>query len=89
MVGCGVGTALRRKSMTFAQKLRELIDAAGLTVDDLSKRANLPYVTVRAYLSQGKAHRKPTLGNAVKLAKALRVSLDLFGDCSDWTEESD
>lgn len=74
--------------MTFAEKLRELLDAEGLTVDQLSKVADLPYVTVRAYLSKGKAHRKPTFASAVKLAKALKVSLDVFGSCSDWGDDS-
>lgn len=75
--------------MTFADKLRELLDAEGWTADQLSKKANITLYSVRSYLSKGKAHRLPTLGNAVKLARALGVSLDVFADCVDWDKEDE
>jgi DNA-binding XRE family transcriptional regulator len=63
------------KHMTFAQKLRKLRDAAGLTETALANKAGLPFATVHAY---GYGARQPTLANAVRLARALTVSVAVF-----------
>jgi transcriptional regulator with XRE-family HTH domain len=66
--------------MTFAEKLRELRDAKGLSEAKLAKLSGLPFGTVHTY---GLGKRKPSLENAVKLAKALDVDCRVFAECDD------
>jgi transcriptional regulator with XRE-family HTH domain len=61
--------------MTFADKLRELRQAGGMTQAALSDRSGIPLPTIRDY-EQGK--REPLLSSAWRLARALGVSLDVF-----------
>jgi transcriptional regulator with XRE-family HTH domain len=61
--------------MTFAEKLKELRQACGLSQTGLASASGIPVGTIRDY-EQGK--RDPLLSNAQRLAKALRVSLDEF-----------
>jgi transcriptional regulator with XRE-family HTH domain len=61
--------------MTFAEKLRQLREAKGLSQSGLSAASGIPLGTIRDY-EQGR--RDPLLSNAQKLAKALGASLDAF-----------
>jgi transcriptional regulator with XRE-family HTH domain len=67
--------------MTFGQRLRRLREMAGLSQNELAKRAkvNRPLITM---LESGKSpSHKPrdvTLETARKLARALGVSLDML-----------
>ncbi len=63
--------------MTFAEKLRALLDARpDLTVSELARRAGLDRVQVQRLLN-GKRHR-PALDTVIALAQALGVSLSEF-----------
>lgn len=66
--------------MTFAEKLKILRTAAGLSREQLAEATGLARGTVRDY-EQGK--RKPTLESAVKLAAAVNVDCRVFADCDD------
>jgi transcriptional regulator with XRE-family HTH domain len=66
--------------MTFAEKLKELRQAKGMSQADLSAASGIPIGTIRDY-EQGK--RDPLLSNAQRLAKALSVSLDEFPAAPD------
>jgi transcriptional regulator with XRE-family HTH domain len=61
--------------MTFADKLKELRQAKGLTQTALADASGIPVGTIRDY-EQGK--RDPLLSNAQRLARALGASLDVF-----------
>ena len=69
--------------MTFASKLQQLMQAKGWSVSDLAQASGLSFPTVRSYTASGKNRRFPTLGNAIKLAEALEVSLEEFKECTD------
>lgn len=66
--------------MTFAEKLRELRDAAGLSEARLAVAAGIPLGTLHNY---GLGLRKPSLAAAVKLARALGTTCEAFAACSD------
>jgi transcriptional regulator with XRE-family HTH domain len=73
--------------MTFAEKLRELRDARGLSEARLADASGLPLATLHNY---GLGRRKPSLAAAVKLARALGVTCEAFADCEDVAgEEAD
>src|SRR4051812_9668810 len=71
--------------MRFAEKLRELRTAAGLSEAKLAEKAGLSFGAVHNY---GLGHRLPTLAAAVKLARALGVTCETFADCDDIREEA-
>ncbi len=66
--------------MTFAEKLRELRDAAGLSEAKLAKLSGVPFASLHDY---GLGRRKPSLAAAVKIARALGVTCEAFADCDD------
>jgi transcriptional regulator with XRE-family HTH domain len=66
--------------MTFAQKLRELRDARGLSEAKLAEASGVAFGALHFY---GLGRRKPSLAAAVKLARALGVSCEEFADCED------
>jgi transcriptional regulator with XRE-family HTH domain len=66
--------------MTFAEKLRELRDAAGLSEAKLAQASGVSFASVHEY---GLGRRKPSLAAAVKIARALGVSCEAFADCED------
>lgn len=72
--------------MTFAQKLRQLRDAKGLSEAKLSKGSG---VALGALHSYGLGTRKPSLAAAVKIARALGVTCEAFADCEDIAVEED
>lgn len=72
--------------MTFAEKMRELRDAEGLSEAKLADRAGLPFGTVHGY---GLGTRKPSFAAVVKIAKALSVDCTAFADCEDVQGDED
>lgn len=69
--------------MTFAQKLRQLRDAAGLSETALAEKAGLTFGAVHGYGLEGQGFRMPSLPAAVRMANALGVSVEVFASCSD------
>ena len=72
--------------MTFAEKLRELRDAKGLSEAMLADVSGLPFGTVHVY-SLGR--RRPSFAAVVKLAKALGVTCEAFAECDDITGDEE
>jgi transcriptional regulator with XRE-family HTH domain len=66
--------------MTFAEKLRALRDAAGLSEARLAGAAGLTFASVHGY---GLGRRKPSFEAVVKIARALGTGCEAFADCSD------
>jgi transcriptional regulator with XRE-family HTH domain len=66
--------------MTFAQKLRELRDAKGLSEARLAELSGVAFGALHFYAL---GRRKPSLAAAVKLAHALGVTCEAFADCDD------
>jgi transcriptional regulator with XRE-family HTH domain len=64
--------------MTFAEKLRQLRQASGLSEAKLAKASGLSFGGVHNY---GLGIRKPTFEAVVKLARALGVTCEAFADC--------
>jgi transcriptional regulator with XRE-family HTH domain len=67
-------------TMTFAEKLRELRDAAGLSQVKLARASGLTFGTVHGY---GLGRRKPSFANVLKIARALGTTCEAFADCED------
>jgi len=66
--------------MTFAERLRELREQAGLTQARLAETSGLPLGSIRNY-EQGQ--REPYWQVVFKLADALGVSVEAFKVCID------
>jgi transcriptional regulator with XRE-family HTH domain len=66
--------------MTFAERLRELRDGAGLSEAKLANAAGLTFGAVHGY---GLGRRKPSFTAVVKLAHALGTTCEAFADCDD------
>jgi len=64
--------------MTFGEKLRQLREAAGLTLSALAKSAGIGLATVKDYEGN---RRTPSLENAQSMANALGVSCQEFEGC--------
>lgn len=63
-----------KKSITFAARLQELLDQTGTRPFQLVQRSGINKQTISRYLQD----RDPTFVNALKIAKALGVSLSVF-----------
>jgi transcriptional regulator with XRE-family HTH domain len=72
--------------MTFAEKLRELRDAKGLSEAKLAEASGVAFGALHFY---GLGRRKPSFANVVKLARALGVDCTAFADCDDVTGRAD
>jgi transcriptional regulator with XRE-family HTH domain len=72
--------------MLFREKLRELRLAAGLTQENLARKAGMTVASIR---NQEQGQRLPGWLAVVKLAKALEVSTDVFSDCAQEEEEAE
>jgi transcriptional regulator with XRE-family HTH domain len=70
--------------MKFADRLRELREASGMTQEKLANAAGLSLGAVRNY-EQG--IREPYWQVVFKLASALGVSCEAFRDCIDTEPE--
>jgi len=66
--------------MTFAEKLRELRDAKGLSEAKLASASGLKFGMIHSY---GLGIRKPSFAAVVQIARALGVSCEAFADCDD------
>ena len=66
--------------MTFAERLRELRQRAGMTQAELSAACGIPIGTLRDY-EQGKRRNDPSLQITVRIATALRTDCRAFADC--------
>jgi transcriptional regulator with XRE-family HTH domain len=71
-------------TMTFADRLRELREAAGLTQEALADATGLSLGAVRNY-EQG--IREPYWSTIFKLADALGVSVEAFRECAGNRDE--
>ena len=70
---------------TFAAHMKQRREARGWDQKELAERAGIPYMTV--YRLENGDHRTPRMDVAVKIARALGVSLDLL--CGLYDEEKD
>lgn len=70
--------------MTFADKLRQLRDAAGLTQEQMAARSGINLWTIRGY-EQGR--REPNWKGVLSLAKALNVAAEVFSECDESSTE--
>lgn len=62
---------------TFSQRLREARERQGLTAAELSRQSDVAVQSLSCYESTSpKNHKQPKIESAVKLAKALGVSVD-------------
>jgi len=59
--------------MTFAQKVRQIINERGMTIADLSFDSRVQEATIRKILDE---NRNPRLDTAKKIADGLGVTLD-------------
>jgi transcriptional regulator with XRE-family HTH domain len=66
--------------MTFAEKLKELRDHAGLSQPALAERSCIPLATLRSY-EQGRRRNEPSYRMVVHLAEALGVDCGAFREC--------
>lgn len=66
--------------MTFAEKLRELRDKAGLSEAKLAAASGLTFSAVHKY---GLGSRKPSYAAVVALAAALGTDCTAFAGCDD------
>jgi transcriptional regulator with XRE-family HTH domain len=67
---------VRYKMGMFSAKLKKLRADRKLSQSDLAKRCGVPIHTLRNWEA---GRRLPDLVNAAKLARALKVSLDVLG----------
>ena len=74
---CGLRLIDLSHSATFGDRLRALREAAGLSIYELAKRAGLSRTAV-SRIEQDE--RQPSYETAVKLARALGVSVAAFDD---------
>jgi transcriptional regulator with XRE-family HTH domain len=65
--------------MTFAEKLRELREAKGLSEPKLADASGLAFGTLHDY---GLGRRVPSFPNVVRIAAALGESVEVFAACS-------
>jgi transcriptional regulator with XRE-family HTH domain len=72
--------------MKFAEKMRELRDAMGLSEAKLADASGVPFGTIHEY---GLGRRKPSFAAVVKIAKALGVECSAFADCEDIVGEEE
>jgi transcriptional regulator with XRE-family HTH domain len=72
--------------MTFAEKMRELRDAKGLSEAKLADATGIAFGTLHNYAI---GRRPPPFGAVVRIAKALGVTCEAFAGCTDVTGEDD
>jgi transcriptional regulator with XRE-family HTH domain len=71
--------------MTFAERLRQLRDAAGMSEAKLAEASGVSFSSIHEY---GLGRRKPSFAAVVKIARALAVTCEAFADCEDMTDEA-
>jgi transcriptional regulator with XRE-family HTH domain len=71
--------------MTFAEKLRQLRQTAGLSEAGLAERSGVSFGAIHNY---GLGLRKPTFSCVLRLARALGVTCQAFAECEDLGAET-
>jgi transcriptional regulator with XRE-family HTH domain len=66
--------------MTFAEKLRQLREGAGLSEARLAKLSGVSFGAIHNY---GLGIRKPTFAAVVNIARALGLTCEAFAGCED------
>lgn len=61
--------------LNFAQTLKEILDEKGLRQADLCRATDIPTSLMSDYISGKKS---PTIRNAIAMADALHISLDIL-----------
>jgi transcriptional regulator with XRE-family HTH domain len=74
------GMSAQAVIMTFAERLKELREAAGLSQRALGEQSGIPSGTIRNY-EQG--IRQPNWIALLRIAKALGVTAEAFADCDE------
>jgi transcriptional regulator with XRE-family HTH domain len=72
--------------MLFAEKLRQLREAADLSEAKLAKASGVTFASIHQY---GGGRRKPSFAAVVKIAQALGVTCEAFADCDDIVSDSE
>ena len=67
--------------MTFAEKLRELRDKAGLSEAKLAKASGVSFGAIHKYGTDGEEGRRPSFEAVVKIARALGTTCEAFAEC--------
>lgn len=62
----------------MGQRLKRLREAADMSQPDLARQAGVPLATLRNWEQD---RGMPRLDNAVKIARALHISLDTLVEC--------
>jgi transcriptional regulator with XRE-family HTH domain len=71
--------------MTFAEKLKELREAAGLSEAKLAEKSGLTFASVHGY---GLGRRTPSFPAVLKIALALGMTCEAFAECDDMAPRS-
>jgi transcriptional regulator with XRE-family HTH domain len=66
---------------TFGERLKQLREKRGFTVMQLAATSGVPYETI--YRVERGTHQEPRVSVAVKLARALGLSLDVLAGVYD------
>jgi transcriptional regulator with XRE-family HTH domain len=69
---------------SFGQRLRRLREERGFTPRELARESGVQYETI--YRVEHGIHHEPRLRDVIKLARALRVSLDTLAGLYESTE---
>jgi transcriptional regulator with XRE-family HTH domain len=72
-------------SRNFRENLRNELDYQGLTVKELCARTGIPTATLDCYL--GSRATLPSVEAAVKIARALQVSVEYLANGENFDEE--
>ncbi len=72
------------KSMGFAETLRDELDFQGMQVKELSQKTGISVNTLNKY--RPGSNVSPTLENAQKIAKILKVSIDYLATGKNYKE---
>jgi transcriptional regulator with XRE-family HTH domain len=70
----------------FGEKLKVLREERGLSQQQLADAAGISVWAIRDY-EQGKRRFDPGLNLVTKLSRAMKVSMDVFGDCVEVAEK--
>lgn len=75
-----------RKKYPLASRLKEARVEKGYGVDELTKKADVTYITYGKIESW--ATDNPTIKNLARIARALEISIDELVQDMDWKDEN-
>ena len=87
MIVVTIASAKDLSMNTFGARLKRLRERRGWSQQELAERAEVPYETI--YRVERGRHQEPRVSVAVKLARALGVSLDVLADTYGMHEDKD